>query len=359
MFELTITKILFPWLVSFLAGIFAAPTIIKKLRKYKVWRRDVESKEELYKKYDSDGSAKIAEVVLKEDQDKKTPRMGGLVILFSVALTVVLFWLTSAFVFQTISGPIDFLSRAQTWLPLAAFFAGGLVGFLDDYFTIKNNGMFKNGLPLKIRLVFVTLVSLFAAWWFYDKLGVNEVFIPFYGDFVLGLWFIPFFMFVFMSVFGTSNIDGLDGLAGGIMSIVYVAMGFIALFQDKVDIAALCFVISGGVVAFLWYNIPPAKFYMTEVGYNALSFCLTIVAFLTDSVFLLPIIAFPLFVTLVTTVMQVFSLRVFGKRIFKITPIHHHFEAIGWPGHTIVMRCWIVTLISAVFGVVLAVISIY
>lgn len=358
MFELTVTKILFPWLVSFLAGIFAAPTIIKKLRKYKVWRRDVVSKEELYKKYDEDGSAKIAEVVLKEDTDKKTPRMGGIVILFSVALTVILFWLTSAFVFQTVSGQIDFLSRTQTWLPLAAFFAGGLVGFFDDYFTIKNDGVFKNGLPLKIRLIFVTFVSLFAAWWFYSKLGINEIYIPFYGDYVLGMLFIPFFVLVFVSVFATSNIDGLDGLSGGIMSIVYVAMGFIALFQDKVDIAALCFVISGATLAFLWYNIPPAKYYMTEVGYNALSFCLTIVAFLTDSVFLLPIIAFPLFMTLVTTVMQVISLRLFKKRIFRITPIHHHFEAIGWTGHTIVMRYWIVTLICAVFGVVLAIISI-
>ncbi len=358
MFELTVTKILFPWLVSFLAGIFAAPTILKKLRKYRVWRRDVESKEELYKKYDADGSAGIANIVLKVEADKKTPRMGGLVFIFSVTLTVILFWLTSAFVFNSISGPIDFLSRSQTWLPLAAFLAGGLVGFLDDYFTVKNNGLFKNGLPLKIRIIFVTLVALFASWWFYEKLGVSEVYIPFYGDYLLGLWFVPFFVLVFLSVFATSNIDGLDGLSGGIMSIVYVAMGFIALFQDKVDIAALCFVISGGVLAFVWYNIPPAKFYMTEVGYNALSFCLTIIAFLTDTVLLLPIIAFPLFMTLVTTVMQVLSLRLFKKRIFRITPIHHHFEALGWAGHTIVMRYWIVTLISAVFGVVLAIISI-
>ena len=134
---------------------------------------------------------------------------------------------------------------------------------------------------------------------------------------------------VFTSVFATSNIDGLDGLSGGIMAVIYSVMGFIALYQNLPNISALCFVIVGGVLAFLWFNVPPAKFYMTEVGYNALSFTLVIVAFMTHTVLLLPIIAFPLFVTLLSTILQVISIRVFKKRIFKIAPLHHHFEAIG------------------------------
>jgi len=139
--------------------------------------------------------------------------------------------------------------------------------------------------------------------------------VPFWGDFYLGSFFIIFFVLVFTSVFATSNIDGLDGLSGGVMAVIYAVMGFIALFQDKLDISAFSFVVVGGILAFLWYNIPPAKFYMTEVGYNALSFSLVIIAFMTDTVLLLPIIAFPLFMTLITTILQVLSIRILKKRI--------------------------------------------
>ncbi len=347
---LELVKVLIPWIVSFFSGLVFAPIVLLYLYKFKAWRRDVNSKGTIL-----DESGEISKIINKNDKDLKTPRMGGLVIIFSVVFTIVIFWLISFGLLGNPSGSLDILSRKETWLPLAAFLAGALVGLFDDYFTIRNSGKFSKGLPLKYRLVFVAIFASFAGWWFHVKLGFDSVMVPFWGDFYLGSFFIIFFILVFTSVFATSNIDGLDGLSGGIMAVIYATMGFIALFQDKVDISAFAFVVVGGILAFLWYNIPPAKFYMTEVGYNALSFALVIIAFMTDTVLLLPIIAFPLFMTLLTTIIQILSIRIFKKRIWKITPIHHHFEAIGWEVPQIVMRYWIVSIIFGILGLVLTI----
>lgn len=356
--DLNIIKVLIPWVVSFLFGIFITPVVLSYLYKYKFWRKNDYEKKSLLMGDDADG--KLYSVVNKTIKDSKTPRMGGIVIVLSVLFTVFLFWAVSFGIFGNTSGEIDFLSRSQTWLPLAAFFAGAILGVFDDIFTIKNIKIGKStfiGLPLKYRLVFVTAFAAFAGWWFYAKLGYSQVLIPFYGNYELGLIFIPFFILVFISVFATSNIDGLDGLSGGIMSIVYAAMGFISFNQGLLDISAFCFVVVGAILSFLWFNISPARFYMTEVGYNALSFALVIIAFVTDTVLLLPIIALTLFVTLCTTVLQVISVRIFKYRIFKIAPLHHHFEAKGWSETQIVLRYWIITIISAIFAVALAEVS--
>lgn len=349
---LEIVKVLIPWIISFFSGIIIAPVILLYLYKFKAWRRDTNSKSTIL-----DESGKISKIINKNDKDLKTPRMGGLVIVFSVIFTIAIFWLVSFGVLGNPSGNLDILSRSETWLPFAAFIAGAIIGFFDDYFTIRNTGKFSKGLPLKYRLIFVAAFATFAGWWFQIKLGYDSIAVPFMGELFLGSFFIIFFVIVFTSVFATSNIDGLDGLSGGIMAIVYSIMGFIALYQDKFDISAFCFVIVGGILSFLWFNVPPAKFYMTEVGYNALSFTLVIVAFLTDTVLLLPIIAFPLFITLLTTILQVISIRLFKKRLLKIAPLHHHFEAMGWETSQIVMRYWIISIIFGVFGLVLAVIS--
>ncbi len=355
--DLSIIKVLIPWVVSFLFGIFITPVVLAYLYKYKAWRKNGFEKKEVIL---GDKNGQISETINKVIRDKKTPRMGGIVIVLSVMFTVFLFWIVSFGIFGNVSGEIDFLSRSQTWLPLAAFFAGAILGLFDDIFTIRNTKFRKGkfvGLPLKHRLVFVIIIASFFAWWFYEKLGYSQVLIPFYGNYELGLLFIPFFILVFTSVFATSNIDGLDGLSGGIMASVFAAMGFIAYNQGMIDIAALSFVIVGAILAFLWFNVSPARFYMTEVGYNALSFSLVIIAFMTDTVLLLPIIAFILFINLAATVMQVFSIKVFKKRIFKVVPLHHHFEVKGWSETQIVLRYWIITIITAVFGVSLAVIS--
>jgi len=352
MFELPALQIMLPWLVSFFIGFLIAPIVIRYLHKFKVWKKKSGNEKGLG---DLEGTPIFNE--LHKEKDTSTPRMGGMVILIAVLSTTLSFWIVSFVSTGGPSGTFDFLSRSQTWLPLFAFTVGGLIGIVDDISTINIKGRLSGGLSIFSRLVPTVLFAFFCAYWFFVKLGVSAVYVPFYGPFELGFLFIPFFVAVFVALFATSNIDGIDGLSGGIMSIVFSAMGFIAYSQGQIEIAAFCFVIVGAVIAFLWFNIPPAKFYMTESGYNALAFALVIVAFVTNTVLLLPLIAFCLFITEVTTIMQVLSKKFRGKKIFLVAPIHHHFEALGHPSHHVVMKYWIVTMVTATLGVVIALIG--
>lgn len=351
MIEIALIKVILPWFIAFVLGLVMTPFVLDALYRFRCWKKQSGNEAGMW-----GGEGTPIFNKLHKDRDTKIPRMGGLVIVFSVLTTVVLFWLASYASSGGPSGAFDFLSRKQTWLPIAAFTAGAMVGFIDDMLTIGISRFLPGakGLSLRYRLLWAVGFAILAAYWFYFKLGYDSIFVPFYGDWFIGWWFVPFFILAFVAIFATSNIDGLDGLSGGVMSIVYSAMGVIAFVQGQTDIAAFCFVVVGGTLAFLWFNIPPARFYMTEVGYNALSFALAIVAFATDTVLLLPVIAIALFITELTTVMQVLSKKIRGKKIFLVAPIHHHFEAIGWPAHQVVMRYWIVSLVGAVLGVVLA-----
>ena len=349
-------KIILPWLVAFGFGIIITPIITKALYKYKVWPKNKGDKCEIM---NDDGKVDRLKIINKEDT-KKTPRMGGIVIIFSVFFSIFFFWITSYLIHGDVSGKMDYLSRNQTWLPLVAFTTGAILGFIDDYLTVKSIKIGKHfGLPLKYRILVVLGLSFSASIWFFNNLNyIQNIHIPFIDHFYpIGIWIIPLFVLVFTSVFATSNIDGLDGLAAGIMVNIFAAMGVIAYFQDFINIAAFSFSISGAVLAFLWFNVQPARFYMGEVGYNALSFALGMIAFLTDTMLYLPIIAFPLFANLVVTVLQVFWIRVFKRRLFSIAPMHHIFEAKGWTTSKIVMRYWIISTISAVTGVVVVVLD--
>ncbi|MFW0870933.1 MAG: hypothetical protein ACKKL4_00515 [Patescibacteria group bacterium] len=352
MIEISLIKVVLSWLVSFLIGFLITPYVIKVLTRFRCWKKRSGNTHSM----GSNGGTPIFNK-LHADRDTRVPRMGGIVIVISVLATTSIFWAIGFIISGGPSGgDFDFLSRTQTWLPLAAFVAGALIGFIDDLLTIGASRRFPSlqGLALRYRIILSTAFAILSAYWFYVKLGIDSVFVPWYGDFVMGWWFVPFFILAFIAIFATSNIDGLDGLAGGVMAIIFTAMGIIAYFQNQIDIAAFCFAIVGGTLAFLWFNIPPARFYMTEVGYNALSFSLAIVAFATDTILILPVLAVVLFMTEITTILQVLSKKIRGKKIFRVAPIHHHFEAIGWPAHQVVMRYWIVSLIGAVLGVMLA-----
>jgi phospho-N-acetylmuramoyl-pentapeptide-transferase len=162
---------------------------------------------------------------------------------------------------------------------------------------------------------------------------------------------------VLTALFSSGVIDGLDGLAGGVMSIIFAAYSAIAFFQNQINLAALCAAIAGGTLAFLWFNIPPARFYMSETGILGLTSTLTVIAFLTNSVAVLPIIAFPLTATVIANVIQISSKKLFKRKVFLVAPIHHHFEALGWPAYKVVMRYWIIGFITAVVGMVVFLIS--
>jgi len=308
---------------------------------------------------------------LHKEKEVNTPRMGGIVIWFSSTLTILGIWAISYFFPSETSIKLDFLSRSQTWLPLATLIFGSLIGLIDDYLEIKGseNESGKNGgLSLKKRLSIVFIIALACAWWFYFKLGVTGIGLPFIGIFgvgelYLGPLFIILFLLTALFIYAGGVIDGLDGLAGGVFTTMFAAYGGIAFYQQQIDLAAFCAAISGGLLAFLWFNIPPARFYMSETGTMGLTITLTVVAFMTDSLgggyglLVLPVIALPLVATVFSNLIQIFSKKFRGKKVFLVAPIHHHFEAIGWPAYKVVMRYWIISLICALLGITLALIG--
>ncbi|MCK4918561.1 MAG: hypothetical protein KAS02_02145 [Candidatus Pacebacteria bacterium] len=350
---LDVVKIFVPWIISFFIGLAIAPLLTHYLYKHKMWKK-VSGKQ----KGIGGGGTPIFNKLHKE-KDTGTPRMGGIVIWMSVLITIFIFWFFSWAFPSEFTQKMDFMSRGQTWLPLFTLIAGSLVGLFDDILVISGKGKYSSGgLPLKTRILTVLWIAFIGAVWFYFKLEVSSILIPFVGEWSLGLLFIPFFMLVMLSLFASGVIDGIDGLSGGVMATIFTAYAGIAFFQNQIDLAAFCAVIVGGILAFLWFNIPPARFYMSETGILGLTVTLTVVAFLTGQVLVLPIIAFPLFVTVLSNLIQVFSKKTRnGKKIFLVAPIHHHFEALGWPSYKVVMRYWVISIIFAIIGMVIALIG--
>jgi len=223
-----------------------------------------------------------------------------------------------------------------------------IVSHGDPLFVLE--GALK-GLSLRYRLSLIGLIAMTGAWWFYEKLGWSTLHIPGGGDIQLGWLYIPIFFIVMIATYSGGIIDGLDGLAGGTFASMFAAYAVIAFAQHQIDLAAFCITLVGTILAFLWFNIPPARFYMGEAGMMGLTATLTVVAFLTDSVLVLPIIAFPLVLESGSTIIQFFSKKFFKRKVFLATPIHHHFEALGWPHYQITMRFWVIGIVMAIAGV--------
>jgi len=347
-------KVLSPAAIAFFIGIAITPIVTHYLYKYKCWKKKAGKMG-----YGGGGTPLFDE--LHKEREVIAPRMGGIVIWASVFLTVAALWVLERYVGGEVLTKLEFLSRSQTWLPVFALLVGAGVGLLDDLMEIRGNGShFAGGLSLTKRLMVVGAVCLFAGWWFYDKLEVSGVSMPFNGVIDLGPWFLLFFVLVGIAVYAGGVIDGIDGLAGGVFAIIFASYGIIAMAQHQIDLAAFCGTVVGGLLAFLWFNIPPARFYMTETGVMGLTLALTITAFMTDSlgdgkgVAVLPLIAFPLVVTVASDVIQVVSKRYFGRKVFRVAPIHHHFEALGWPSYKVTMRYWVLSMIVAFLGVIVA-----
>ncbi len=292
-----------------------------------------------------------------------TPTMGGVIVWFSVLIFI--FCSHYIFPFFAIAfntnfiARLDFLSRSQTWLPLFALVFAGILGLMDDYMSIKGIGKNKGGgMRFTVRAMWLTIISSFGAWWFYAKLGWDTIHIPAYGDISIGFWYIPLFIFVILfSAFSSNETDGLDGLNGGILLAAFSAFSLIAFFQNKVNLAAFCVAISGALLAFLWFNIYPARFFMGDTGAMSLGATLGVVALLTNSVLVLFVIVFIYLLETGSAGIQILSKKYFGKKVFLAAPIHHHFEALGWPEPKIVMRAWIFTAITATIGVLIGIIG--
>lgn len=247
------------------------------------------------------------------------------------------------------------LDRAETWLPLAALMGGAIVGLIDDIINIRGGGKGVAGLRSSFKFMMISAIGLILGYFFFDKLGVTAVTVPFIGIWELGWLIVPIFAFVVVATGNAVNIsDGLDGLAGGLAAMAFASFGTIAMLQGNPILAGFCFTVVGALLSYLWFNIYPARFFMGDVGSFALGTSLGVVAMLTDSLFILPIIGFVFVIEAGSSLIQIFSKKVFKRKIFISAPIHHHLEATGWPETKITMRFWVITAVCSFVGVMLA-----
>ena len=341
-------KIFVPTAVAFFFGIFMTPVATHFFYKYKMWKKYSRSIAVSNSDFKKINNAK---------EELKTPRVGGIIIWVSVLLTVFIFYLVSVFIG---SEKINFLSRNQTLIPLFTLLVGSIIGLWDDLIQIYGTGKFARDDKSwrKWKVFLITSFSLLIGIWFFYKLGMVSINIPFLGEMYVGILIIPAFIIVALATFSGGVIDGIDGLSGGVLASIFAAYSAIAYANNQIDIAAFSGVITGATLAFLWFNIPPARFYMGETGIMGLTITLATLAFLTDSVLILPIVALPLVVSSLSVILQMASKKLRGgKRLFRLAPIHHHFEAIGWPSYKVTMRFWILSVVFAIIGIILATIS--
>lgn len=348
----TAIRVLIPSATSFALGIVFAPLLANVLYRTKAWKKKAG-------KIGIGGGGTPIFNALHKEREIGTPRMGGILIWTSVLATAFFFWLI-AHIFDTFWPLLDFVNRRETWLPLFALTAGALVGLIDDLLEVtRSNG----GLSLVRRLSIVGAIGLAGGWWFYAKLGVSSIGIPFATPLLLGWLIIPLFALITLAIYAGGTIDGLDGLAGGVFAIIFMVYAGIAFGEGQASLAAFSATVATATLAFLWFNVPPARFYMSETGSMALTLALTMTAFASDTladgvgVFVLPLVAFPLTATVVTTLLQVGWKRFFHRKLFRVAPIHHHFEAIGWPSTKVTMRYWIITIITGVLGLAIALLA--
>jgi len=353
-----VVKIFIPTILAFTIGIIFTPFLTRFLYKHEMWKKKSGKGAGL-----GGGGTPIFNE-LHKNKEVNTPRMGGIVIWFSVFVTISGAWLLAYFFPSDVTSKLDLLSRNQTWIPLFALMVGAFIGLVDDYLEIRGSGGYAaGGLSLKKRLAMVSLVALSAGLWFYFKLDVHSIGLPMAwgGSLDIGWFFVPFFVLVILAIYSGGVIDGIDGLSGGIFATMFAAYAGIAFYQQQINLAAFCAVVVGATLAFLWFNIPPARFYMTETGTMGLTITLGIVAFMADSlgggygILVLPIIAFPLAATTLSNIIQVTSKKLrAGKKVFLVAPVHHHFEALGWPAYKVTMRYWIIGVVFAMLGLILA-----
>lgn len=271
------------------------------------------------------------------------PTMAGSIFLLSLAAVTLVF---------------NF-DRGQTWLPLGAALGAGLIGLIDDIINLRGTGLGTAGLNFKVKLLLTGLIALGLSYWFVVKLGYQSVQIPFLGELTLAPWLLLLgFIFIIIATANAVNItDGLDGLSGGLLVTAFASFGAIALLQGNIGIAGFCVTIVGTLLSFLWFNIFPARFFMGDIGSFALGTALAVVAIMLDAALLIPVIGVVFTVEVASAGLQLLSKRLFKRKIFLSAPIHHHFEAKGWPETKVTMRFWILGQVSGFMGVLIAILG--
>lgn len=349
-----IMKVITTGFLAFVVAFLLTPIMTNLLYKYKIGIK--------IKENSVDGQQ--LSFVNKLHKDKGgTPTMGGILIWATVLILILasqyLFgylaqWFDAGFIAR-----LDFFSRAQTWLPLFVLVTAGILGVCDDWMSVKGIGSNKGGgMRFAKRFWWLFLIAGVGAWWFFYKLGWDQFHVPAVGDFSLGWWYIPLFMFVIIFTAISSNeTDGLDGLNGGIMLFAFTSFAIIAFSQNKMDLAAFSAAVAGALLAFLWFNIYPARFFMGDTGAMALGTTLGVVAMMTNSVLVLFIIVFVYVLESGSVAIQLTSKKFFQRKVFLAAPLHHHFEAKGWPEPKVTMRAWIFTAVMSIIGVLVGILG--
>jgi len=318
---------------SFLMAMFLTPIYTNFAYKHKLWKRQ--------KSVDVTGKELTVMNKLHKDKIKRHfPTMAGVIMLVTVPVVLI---------------ATNCLNRGQTWLPIAAFVGGGAIGFIDDLLNLfgKNAAA---GLRAPVKFAMISALGLFLGWFFAYKLGWTTVMVPFFGPIEIGmLGMILLFAFAVVATGNAVNIsDGLDGLAGGLSMLAYGSYGVIALLQEQWYLAGFCFIVLGALLAYIWFNVYPARFMMGDTGSFALGAGLGVVAMMTNSFLLLPIIGFLFVIEAGSSLIQIVWKKFFHKKIFISAPLHHHLQAMGWEESKVVMRFWIIGGITAMLGIFLA-----
>ncbi|MCE7936941.1 phospho-N-acetylmuramoyl-pentapeptide-transferase [Candidatus Saccharibacteria bacterium CPR2] len=321
--------------LAFSLSMLITPIYTTFAYRYKLWKKPRQSTL-------TGEAAKVFTKLHKAKHRRHIPTMAGLIFLLSIVIVTVFY---------------NF-NRQQTWLPLAATIGAGMIGFVDDIINLRGVGKGIAGLNSKIKFLSILIVAGIGGWYFYFKLGYDTFNIPFAGEVNIGWLLIPLFMLVVVSTANAVNItDGLDGLAGGLLTSAFLVYALIAFLQGNYGIAGFCVTIVGALLSYVWFNIYPARFFMGDIGSFALGTALGVVAMLTDTLVLLPVIGIVFVIEAGSSLIQVLSKKILGRKIFQSAPIHHHFEAIGWPETKVTMRFWLIGQMAGVLGLIIALIG--
>jgi phospho-N-acetylmuramoyl-pentapeptide-transferase len=288
---------------------------------------------------------------------ENTPTMGGVIIWVTVLGFALSIWVLSD-IFGGVFTYLNFVDRAQTYLPIAAMLIAALLGLADDILGTLRIGPNGGGLKISQKLIMYAVLAAIGGIWFYYRLNWDVLYIPFWGNLTIGWWYIPIFMFVIIaSAFSANETDGLDGLAGGVMLFTFVSLTAVAFILGRYDLAAFGATVIGALLAFLWFNIYPARFFMGDTGSMALGITMGVIAMLTNTTLFLPLFGLILVIESISVIIQMISKKIFKRKIFLSTPIHHHFEALGWHETKVTMRFWIISIVSCILGLVLFLMS--
>lgn len=320
---------------GFVLAMIVTPIFTNLAFRYKWWRKQRTQTV-------TGEKAKVFAKLHAEKHRRNIPTMAGSIVLVAVAII-------------TLAANMN---RAETWLPLASLALFGVLGLVDDLSNILGFANSSGGLKARTQALALLALSSVCAWWFYSKLGYSIIHVPAVGDFSIGWLYVPLFILVvFSTAKSVSVTDGLDGLAGGLLSIAYGSYAIIAFFSGLYALAAFCATVVGAVLAYTWFNIYPARFFMGQVGSTALGATLGVIAMLTDSVFVLPIIGLVFVLEAGSSAVQIFSKKVFKRKLFRSAPLHHHLEAIGWPETKVTMRLWVIGAITGCVGLLIGLIA--